>query len=300
MENKKITIFTPTYNRSYIIEKLYNSLKVQTSKNFEWLVIDDGSIDNTELLFEKIKKEKNDFEITYLKKENGGKHRAINIGVELAKGELFFIVDSDDILTNDAVEKIIKWEETLVGKNQFAGIAGNRGYQKDKLIGKTFIGEFIDATSLEREKYKILGDKAEVFYTEVLKKFKFPEYENENFITENVVWYEIANKGYKIRWFNEIIYIGNYLQDGLTKSGKEIFIKNPKGYGKSIQIYVEYLDKGLKYNLSKYYNYYNDLKDSLTIDEIKENLDITKLNLYLAIFLGNLNKVKKRLKNEIE
>ena len=176
MENKKITIFTPTYNRAYIIEKLYYSLKSQVNKNFEWLVIDDGSNDDTELLFQKIQKDNNDVKIRYIKKENGGKHRAINLGVELAEGELFFIVDSDDILTKDAVQKIIEWEETITDKSKFAGVSGNRGYEENKLIGKTFLGEFIDATSLEREKYKILGDKAEVFYTKILKKFKFPEY----------------------------------------------------------------------------------------------------------------------------
>ena len=109
----KITVFTPTYNRGYIIENLYKSLQKQTFTDFEWLVVDDGSIDNTEELFDRWKKEDNNFNIRYYKKENGGKCRAINYALDKAKGELFFTVDSDDYLTNDALEKINKWENEL-------------------------------------------------------------------------------------------------------------------------------------------------------------------------------------------
>lgn len=112
----RITVFTPTFNRGYIIEKLYESLKNQTFKEFEWLVIDDGSNDNTEEIFDKINKNNDFFKVRYYKKENGGKHRAINQGVELAEGELFFIVDSDDQLTSYALEYIDKWEKSIENK----------------------------------------------------------------------------------------------------------------------------------------------------------------------------------------
>ena len=93
---KKITVFTPTYNRCYIIGALYESLKKQTFQDFEWIVVDDGSTDDTEAFFAEILKEEHFFDISYVKVENGGKHRAINQGLSMAKGELFFIVDSDD------------------------------------------------------------------------------------------------------------------------------------------------------------------------------------------------------------
>ncbi|MGN1053427.1 MAG: glycosyltransferase family A protein, partial [Candidatus Scatosoma sp.] len=96
-----ITVFTPTYNRGYIIHKLYASLLNQTDKNFEWLVIDDGSTDDTERYFTRLLKQKNPFTVRYIKQENGGKHRAINRGVAAATGEIFFIVDSDDFLSAD-------------------------------------------------------------------------------------------------------------------------------------------------------------------------------------------------------
>ena len=97
-----ITVFTPTYNRAYMIDKLYDSLCLQTCKDFEWIVVDDGSVDNTEELIQNFIQE-NKIHIVYYKQKNQGKHIAINKGVELAKGELFFIVDSDDILPKDSL-----------------------------------------------------------------------------------------------------------------------------------------------------------------------------------------------------
>lgn len=274
-----ITIFTPTYNRGYIIEKLYQSLKKQTSKNFEWLVVDDGSKDNTEDIFEKIKLEKKDFKIRYVRQENGGKHRAINHALDLAKGELFFIVDSDDYLTEDAVQKIEEWIKTIPTKERykFAGIAGNKGENKKKIVGKTFKGNFIDATSLERKKYNIQGDKAEIFFTEVFRKFKFPEFEGENFITENVVWYKMVSKNLKLRWFNEVVYICNYLEDGLTKAGRSLGQKNPKGYLYHVNELQGYSQaKFLSKYIAKCF-YYRDLKEIYSDEDIKKQLKLNFL-----------------------
>ena len=103
----KITVFTPTYNRGYIIDNLFQSLKRQSYTDFEWIVIDDGSDDDTENMFQKFQSVDNGFPIIYKKVNNGGKHRAINTGLNLAKGELFFIVDSDDYLTDSALERIV-------------------------------------------------------------------------------------------------------------------------------------------------------------------------------------------------
>ena len=133
----RITVFTPTYNRGYIIENLYHSLQQQTFKNFEWIVVDDGSTDNTEEKIRCFQKENNFFPIRYLKTENGGKHRAINKGVSLANGSLFFIVDSDDYLTKTALEKIDIMEGTIPKdlKVNFAGVCGQRGYTENREMG---------------------------------------------------------------------------------------------------------------------------------------------------------------------
>jgi len=117
----KLTIFTPTYNRGYIIETLYKSLKTQTCKDFEWLVIDDGSTDNTAEIFSQFICEQK-VDIRFYKKGNGGKHTAANLALKLAKGELFFVVDSDDFLSENAVERILFYYEQIKDDDSFFGV----------------------------------------------------------------------------------------------------------------------------------------------------------------------------------
>ena len=277
----EITIFTPAYNRGYIIESLYKSLKNQTFTNFEWIVIDDGSLDNTEQLFKVWLQEKNPFEIIYIKSKNGGKHRAINKATDLARGELFFIVDSDDYLVDYALETIVKWEKSISNKEQYCGLAGNRGTSEGKMIGTTFEGEYIDATSIERNKKNITGDKAEIFYTEILKQYKFDEIDGENFITEATVWDRMANDGYKIRWFNKTIYICNYLEDGLTQNIEKVFSQNPKGAAIYINQQIKFYKYNLKGKLANYHLYYKFVKRNVGIKEAAKYLDVR-----LPIFIG--------------
>lgn len=235
----KISIFTPSYNRAYTISNLYESLLKQSSKNFEWIIVNDGSTDNLDELVEKwMNDPSRNFEIIYLKEKNEGKQVSINKGVLRARGELFFIVDSDDHLTNNAVELILERSLTI-SKDKFAGLAFCRGYDQNTIIGKTFDGFSKDATSLERSKFNIMGDKAEVFYTDILKKYPFPQFPNENFVTEATVWYKIANDNYKIRWYQDIIYICNYLEDGLT-ADKKLGARNFKGYTFSTKEILKY------------------------------------------------------------
>lgn len=287
----KITVFTPTYNRGYIIEKLYRSLQNQSFTDFEWLVIDDGSCDNTNELFKLWTLEKNPFEIRYYKVENGGKHRAINKATDLAKGQLFFIVDSDDYLTNDALENIILWEKSIENKEEFCGISGNRGRDHVNIIGTTFQREYIDATSMERNKYNITGDKAEVFYTDILKRYKFTEIKGENFISEATVWERMAFDGYKIRWFNQIIYICDYLEDGLTSNMKEIFAKNPKGTAHYIKQQIKFYQHDLRGRMSNYNLYYEHVKSKVGIKEAAKYLEITPLTLLIAIVIVGMKKL---------
>jgi glycosyltransferase involved in cell wall biosynthesis len=281
----KITVFTPTYNRGYIIEKLYQSLKKQTFTNFEWLVIDDGSSDNTEELFQTWLLDKNSFVIRYYKIENGGKHRAINKATDLAKGELFFIVDSDDYLADDALESIVKWEKDLPRNQTFCGVSGNRGKTKGEIWGSTFEGEYKDATSLERNKYNITGDKAEAFYTQILKKYKFDEFEGEKFITEATVWDRMAHDGYKIRWFNKTIYLCEYLEDGLTQNMKEVFSKNPIGTAVYIKQQIKFYKYNFKGRLSNYNLYYSFVKSKIGINLAAKYLEIHPVTLLTAILL---------------
>lgn len=258
----KLTIFTPTYNRAYIIENLYRSLQRQTCCDFEWLVVDDGSSDKTKELFEAWQKEENLFPIRYYCQENGGKHRAINKGLELAEGELFFTVDSDDYLTDDAVEKVLHWAADLPEDGMYCGFAGNLGTAPGATPNKIFSGEYLEGSALDR--YGAAdGERAMVFYTDIHRKYIYPEFPGEKFMTEAVSWNRMAHDGYKMRFYNEIIWIYEYKEDGLTKAGSRLFLENPRGYGLWLREKSEFLGEGWAQKLRMYYSFTCDLSDRL-------------------------------------
>lgn len=222
-----VTVFTPTYNRAYILPILYESLKKQSCKDFEWLVVDDGSTDNTYNLFVNWQSE-NIVPIRYFKQPNGGKHRAINYGIKEAKGELFFIVDSDDILPPASIQIIIGQYLPIKNDMSFGGICGLRAYHSGERIGGECDFGILDCTSLDfRFKYHIKGDMAEVIRTNVFKEFPFPEIEGERFCPEALVFNRIATK-YKLRYFYKKVYMCEYLDDGLTASIVKVRMKSPQ------------------------------------------------------------------------
>ena len=221
-----VTVFTPTYNRAYILSHLYHSLLHQTNINFEWLIVDDGSTDATEdLITSFIGEDK--IQIRYYKQQNGGKHRAINYGVSLAQGELFFIVDSDDYITKNGVEKIINKYKVNQHLRSLAGISFRRGYHLNQVIGNPSFFEEVRLSVFDfRYRMKVTGDQAEVYKTSILKEYPFPAVENEKFCPESLIWNRIG-KNYKILWTSEIIYICNYLNDGLTSKITKIRMQSP-------------------------------------------------------------------------
>jgi len=290
----KITVFTPTFNRGYLMNKLFHSLNSQTNKHFEWLIVDDGSIDQTGELVETFK-EQADFEIRYFYQQNGGKHRAINHGLDLARGELFFIVDSDDSLTDDAIEKIFNNYSGIAFDNSFAGIAFNKGFSKKRIVGETFEGTYIDCDNLHRGKHNILGDKAEVYRTDILKSIKFPVVDGENFMSEVVLWNEVARRGYKLRWFNDIIYFCDYLEDGLTKNSEKILFNNPVAHQMMTKELLQ-IDFTLKRKFGMIYNYHKIRNQSIKQTAI--NLEQPLILVYMVVMMARIRKIVKRVKNE--
>ena len=289
MKNKvKITVFTPTYNRGDILINLYHSLQSQSFSDFEWLIIDDGSIDNTFVIVSEWKNENNSFEIRYYKKKNGGKCRAINKALDLAKGELFFTVDSDDVLTYDALDKINSWSEDLTDKKDYCGFAGNMSVSNSIKINREFKLGYFDGDAFSRYK-EVDGERAMIFYTDVHRKYKYPEFENENFLTESVTWNRMAHDGYKIRYYNDIIWLYEYQEDGLTKSGHKLFINNPKGYGLWLKEKCYFTHNSLINRLKMYYAFFCDLKDYYNREEIKNFINMPVFYYIICIFL---NKVK--------
>ena len=258
----KITLFTPTYNRAYILDRLYRSVQRQTFRDFEWLIIDDGSTDNTEELVRGWMAEENDFPIRFEKQPNGGKCRAINRGLDLARGELFFIMDSDDYLTDNALERVVYWESTIHDKPMFMGVVGNRGTSEDYSPNRPLGAPYKDCNVFVRypeyTKDVVDGEHAGVWYTELHRKYKYPEFPGENFLTPCVTWNRMANDGYKVRIFDEIIWVCNYLDDGLTRQGSLRFFKNPQGDGLCLREKAEFLHYPLKEKMKMWYTFYCD------------------------------------------
>lgn len=292
-----ITVFTPTYNRAYILEKLYRSLQRQTYRNFEWLIVDDGSTDDTDELIKGWQQENNDFPIRYYYKENGGKCCAINYGVDRADGKLFFNVDSDDYLTDDALEKVAKWEESLPGNGKFAGVVGNLGTSPTETPNKPWNGPYRDANLLERygdaSEHPIDGERAWVFYTEIQKKYKYPEFTGENFITPAVIWNRMAHDGYKMRIYDDIIWVYEYQPDGITANVGKNFIRCPQGHGLWLREKAEFLNYSRKQKAAMWYSFYCDHAHHLSITQIASYIDAPVFAIYAAKLCYKIKHLRK-------
>lgn len=293
-----ITVFTPTYNRAYIISNLYESLKRQTYRNFEWLIVDDGSTDTTEDLIRSFIDE-NRITIFYFKQTNGGKHTAINKGVTEAKGNLFFIVDSDDYLANDSLEKIKQYGHEIGNDSEFAGIYGLRAHFDGRVIGNQIERSTLSCTLFEyRYKYGYRGDNAEVYKTNILKQYPFPKIFNENFIAESIVWNRIARDNYKLLFFPEKIYFTKYLNDGLTRNSVKGRMKNPIG---ATLLYQE-LSKSnipLIFKLKSVINYWRfrfciKIKQSNISQNVNWGLSIFALPIALIMHMKDVKKWKNK------
>ena len=224
-----VTVLTPTFNRGGSLNNLYQSLQKQTIKDFEWLLVDDGSTDDTKNIAEEMRK-KAEFPMRYIYKENGGKHTALNVGVKQITSELTFIVDSDDTLVPDAIETILQYHKKYKERKDLCGYSFLRRFPDGKINGKPFepdekVGTYIECRINADDTQ---ADKAEVFYTRCLKEFPFPEYRNEKFLGEDLVWIRMAMK-YQMVHINRAIYVGNYLEDGLTKNRRKNNIRSPYG-----------------------------------------------------------------------
>lgn len=229
-----VSVVTATYNRAHTLKRLFVSLKRQNCKDFEWIVIDDGSTDCTPLLFSEWSNTPSDFDIRYYRTENNGKMRAINMALELASHEYFFIVDSDDALCDNAISFIHNAFKSLPNNDYFIGISGLRGFANaESMLRQPVIDPhigYVDASNIEREKYGLQADMAEAFFTKKLRNYKFSVWHNEKFTPEAVIWDKIALDGYKLRWYNQIIYICEYQADGLSNSSWILLKNNPMGY----------------------------------------------------------------------
>lgn len=246
-----ITVFTPTYNRGNLLNRLYQSLCQQTHKDFEWIIVDDGSTDGTQNIVSSLILEHNNiqgsFPFHYFKKINGGKHTAINLGVKYAEGELFFIADSDDFLPKDSLQIVHKEWSKIKHDNTFLGVCGIDADLNGKIIGSGLPKDYIDCHAWDLSPiYKVTGDLKEVFRTDVLRQFPFPEIKGEKFCPEVLVWFRMACN-YKMRFFNRIIYIADYQKNGITSSITRLRMNSPIGsmltYSELVHYPIPFKDK---------------------------------------------------------
>jgi len=206
------TVFTPTYNRAKTLGRVYASLSAQTFRDFEWLVIDDGSTDGTELLIHTWEKEAR-FPIRYIWQSNQGKHTAFNRAVQEARGALFLPFDSDDACVPNTLERFYyHWQNIpRAERSRLSAVTVLSKDQEGRLIGRAFPRQIIDSDPIEiRYKYKMKGEKWGFHRTEVLKEFPFPARADLSFVPEGIIWSKIARK-FKTRFVNEILRV--YYQD---------------------------------------------------------------------------------------
>lgn len=220
-----LSIITPTYNRANELKRVYKSLLQQSNYNFEWIIVDDGSSDDTKNVVQKFLTKKL-LKIKYFYKKNGGKPSAYNLGVEKAKGQILICLDSDDLLVNEAVEIILQDYEKIKNDDNIAGLVYNCCDLENKMIGTSLPNDTIDTYFNIYEKYKVKGDKLQVIKTKVAREYPFPIINNEKFVPEALINNRISLK-YKFLYCDSILKEVEYLDDGLSNNYFNLVKRNP-------------------------------------------------------------------------
>lgn len=283
-----ITIFTPAYNRKKELSVLYNSLLVQDYNDFEWVIVDDGSVDDTESLILDLKNE-NKMNIVYFKQENKGKSKAVNQGIKLAKGDLFLCIDSDDYFLPNVLSMINREYENIKNDDSIAGL-GFLHYKvnTEEVIGTKFPNEnMVDTYFNIYNLYKVKGDKQLMFKTKIMKEFLFPEIEGEKFVPEALVFNRISQK-YKMKFINKAIVYKDYLESGYSNNYFKLAKNNPKG---QVLYYKELYElEPTLYNVAAY-NMYSIFAKNRMIKTIKDHPSKVKS---LIMYLPALYKAKTK------
>lgn len=228
-----ITVVTPAYNRADLLGRLRESLLAQSDQDFVWLVVDDGSTDGTAELLAGWQQEPAPYGFEVIIQQNGGKHRAVNAAVAQVQTPYLMVVDSDDWLLPEGLRTVRGWLEGL-DDPQLAGVAGLRLYPDGSPIGglpRIPAGQaYLECNNLERARHGLMGDKAEIYRTEILRRYPYPEYVGERFIEEAIVGDAMAAYGLRLRWYAQGIYYGEYQQGGLSANIDRHHLASFEGY----------------------------------------------------------------------
>ena len=224
-----LTVFTPAYNRAHTLPRTYESLCRQGNKDFLWLIVDDGSSDNTAELVRSWQSKDNGFEIRCVYKENGGMHTAHNTAYENIDTELNVCIDSDDILAENAVEKILsKWY--AVKDQGYAGIIGLDADFDGKIIGQGFEDGLTETTVSGYYARGGSGDKKLIYRTDIIKSYpEYPVFEGEKYVALSYK-YRLIDQKYKMAVLDEILCNVEYQADGSSGTMWKQYLKNPKGF----------------------------------------------------------------------
>ena len=294
-----ITVFTPVYNREKTLKRLYDSLILQSSDDFEWLVVNDGSTDRSdEIIRSFIAEEK--LNINYITKRNEGLNRTYNLGVKNAKGELFFRVDSDDCVYPDAIEQINKYSYLCDAENICGITFLTENLNSGKLLGLHPFSKIKESDYFEyRAFYGAIGDRAEVVKTSVLKEFPYPFFEGEKFCPEGLMWNRIAKK-YHCYYIPKIIYRREYCEDSITKTVKSVLHKNWHG---ACSYYAEILNNSVFYGIKFIFNkrlFKYFIKAAISFYRYDKNLwggvQLSLKSIFVGFLPGKVFKLYDRLK----
>lgn len=224
-----LTVFTPAYNRAHTLPRTYDSLCRQNCKDFIWLIIDDGSTDNTAELVRDWQSQDNGFVIQYIHKENGGMHTAHNVAYANIHTELNTCIDSDDMLADGAVEKILsKWSE--IKDKGYAGIVGLDADFDGNIIGRSFPNTMTETTISGYYAAGGAGDKKLVYRTDVINAYpEYPIFEGEKYVSLSYK-YLLIDQDYKLAVLNDVLCNVEYQLDGSSNSMWSQYLKNPKGF----------------------------------------------------------------------
>ncbi|MBW3517563.1 glycosyltransferase family A protein [Flavobacterium sp. NKUCC04_CG] len=230
IENK-ITVYTPTYNRGYCLHQLYDSLckQLQQNRDFEWLIVDDGSTDDTEHLVQKWMKIA-PFKIIFYKQENEGKMAKLNFIHQIIETELCVCVDSDDYLTDNALDEIFKVWRVVKGNSQIGGLVGLDVFKNGNVVGTEFPEGLSSIKFRDFERRGVKGDKKFIYRTSVISSYPpYPSFKGEKFPAPGYL-YRLIDLDYDLWIINKPLCIVEYLEDGLSKNKFSQFKKAPNSF----------------------------------------------------------------------
>ena len=240
-----LTVFTPAFNRAHTLPRTYESLKRQDCKDFVWLIIDDGSSDDTKELVRSWVDSEEDFEIRYIYKENGGMHTAHNTAYRHIDTLLNVCIDSDDEMADGAVKKILEKWESIKGMNYAGIIALDADMNTGNVIGKGFPEGMKETTLSGYYEAGGSGDKKLIYRTDVIKKYpEYPEYEGEKYLAL-AYKYWLIDQDYKLSVLDDVVCNVEYQADGSSNSMFKQYLKNPKGFAFWRTVRMKY-DKSFK------------------------------------------------------